>query len=206
MINEYEETKDCVNILRWIDEMYKCDKAKDRPSYVKDYYKGAKCLACGQREEALKYLQKSYEANRDHVFAEDERIAKFFKNYLATPKILPEFMEEEFDEDEFDDFGFETELEYFAQILEQDTKYCYTFLNKKGDEVDEPSRMHSNAIEFLKQNQEEILTGVLAEILKTTQNGRKFTTIRARRKAISCPTSARRRSLASYWSCKISIS
>jgi len=26
--------------------------------------------------------------------------------------------------------------------------------------------MHSNAIEFLKQNQEEILTGILAEILK----------------------------------------
>jgi len=166
MINEYEETKDCVNILRWIDEMYKCDKAKDRPSHVKDYYKGAKCLACGQREEALKYLQKSYEANRDHVFAEDERIAKFFKNYLANPKILPEFMEEEFDEDEFDDFGFETELEYFAKILEQDTKYCCTFLNKKGDEVDEPGRMHSNAIEFLKQNQEEILMGILAEILK----------------------------------------
>ena len=35
MINEYEETKDCVNILRWIDERYKCDKAKDRPSYAR---------------------------------------------------------------------------------------------------------------------------------------------------------------------------
>ena len=58
MISEYEELKDYANVLRWIDEMYKCDKAKDEPSYMKDYYRGERCLACGQKEAALKYLQK----------------------------------------------------------------------------------------------------------------------------------------------------
>ena len=166
MISEYEELKDCANVLRWIDEMYKCDKAKDRPSYVKDYYRGERCLACGQKEAALKYLQKSYDADRDYVFAGDERIAKFFKDYLANPEILPEFIEEEYDEDEFDDFGFEIELEHFGKILEQEAKFYCTFLNKKGDEVYEPSRTHSNAVDFLRQNQEEILNEILTEIFK----------------------------------------
>ena len=166
MINEYEELKDCTNVLRWIDEMYKCGKAKDRPSYVKDYYRGERCLACGQKESALKYLQKSYDADRDYVFAGDERIAKFFKDYLANPEILPEFIEEEYDEDEFDDFGFEIELEHFGKILEQERKFYCTFLNKKGDEVYKPSRTHSNAVDFLRQNQEEILNEILTEIFK----------------------------------------
>jgi len=166
MIDEYEELKDCANVLRWIDEMYKCDKAKDWPSYVKDYYRGERCLACGQKEAAIKYLQKSYEADRDHVFAGDERIAKFFKDYLANPEILPEFIEEEYGEDEFDDFGFEIELEHFSKILEQEAKFYCTFLNKKGDEVYEPSRTHSNAVDFLRQNQEKVLNEILTEIFK----------------------------------------
>ena len=75
-------------------------------------------------------------------------------------------MEEEFDEDEFDDFGFETELEYFAKILEQESEFRCSFLDEDSKETDGPSRAQSDALEFLKQNQEEILTGILAEILK----------------------------------------
>ena len=77
---------------------------------------------------------------------------------------MPEFIEEECDEDEFNDFGFEVELEHFGKILEQEAKFCCTFLNKKGDEVYEPSRTHSNAVDFLRQNQDEILNEILTEI------------------------------------------
>ena len=40
------------------------------------------------------------------------------------------------------------------------------FIEEKWAETDEPSRAQSDALEFLKQNQEEILTGILTEILK----------------------------------------
>ena len=90
-----------------------------------------------------------------------QRSRSFFNAHLAEPKILPKFEDEE-----YEDFGFPLRLEYFGKALEQEGEFCCTFLDEDCEETDEPSQAQSDALEFLKQNQEEILTGVLSEILK----------------------------------------
>lgn len=104
---------------------------------------------------------KSYEANEEHLFTRSPKVVEFFNAHLAEPKIFPKFEDEE-----YEDFSFPLRLEYFGKALEQEGEFCCTFLDEDSEETDESSRMRSNAIEFLKQNQEEILTGILAEILK----------------------------------------
>ena len=148
-------------MLRWLSEMDKHARSNENPPYVSDYYKGECCLERGAEQEALKFLRKSYEANEEYLFTRSPKVAEFFNAHLSEPKILPKFENEE-----YKDFGFLLQLEYFGKALEQKGEFRCTFLDEDGEETDEPSRMHSNAIEFLKQNQEEILTGVLAEILK----------------------------------------
>ena len=71
-----------------------------------------------------------------------------------------------FEDEEYEDLSFPLRLEYFGKILEQEGEFRCSFLDEDGEETDEPSRAQSDALEFLKQNQEEILTGILAEILK----------------------------------------
>ena len=46
------------------------------------------------------------------------------------------------------------------------SEFRCSFLDEGGEETDEPRRPQSDALEFLKQKQEEILMGILAEILK----------------------------------------
>ena len=161
MVNEYKWAGDASNMLRWLSEMDKHTRSNENPPCVSDYYKGECCLECGAEQEALKFLRKSYEANEEHLFTRSPKVAEFFNAHLAEPKIFPKFEDEE-----YEDFSFPLRLEYFGKALEQEGEFCCTFLDEDSEETDESSRMRSNAIEFLKQNQEEILTGILAEILK----------------------------------------
>ncbi|WP_297923865.1 hypothetical protein [uncultured Campylobacter sp.] len=161
MVNEYKWAGDASNMLCWLNEMDKHARSNENPPCVSDYYKGECCLECGAEQEALKFLRKSYEANEEYLFTRSPKAAEFFNARLAEPKIFPKFEDEE-----YEDFGFPLRLEYFGKALEQEGEFHCAFLDEDGEETDEPSRMHSNAIEFLKQNQEEILTGILAEILK----------------------------------------
>ena len=161
MVNEYKWVGDAPNMLRWLGEMDKHARSRENPLYVNDYYKGECCLECGAEQEALEFLRKSYEADEEYLFTRSPKVAEFFNAHLAEPKILPKFKD-----DECEDFGFSLRLEYFGKILEQEGEFRCSFLDEGGEETDEPSRAQSDALEFLKQNQEEILTGILTEILK----------------------------------------
>ena len=141
--------------------MDKRARSNENPSYVSDYYKGECCLECGAEQEALKFLRKSYEANQEYLFTRSPKVAEFFNAHLTEPKILPKFEDEE-----YEDFGFPLRLEYFGKALEQEGEFRCAFLDEDGEKTDEPSHAQSDALEFLKQNQEKILTGILAEILK----------------------------------------
>nr|WP_314380437.1 hypothetical protein [uncultured Campylobacter sp.] len=161
MMNEYKWAGDAPNMLRWLGEMDKHARSNENPPYVSDYYKGECCLECGAEQEALKFLRKSYEANEEYLFTRSPKVAEFFNAHLAEPKILPKF-----EDKEYGDFSFPLRLEYFGKALEQEGEFRCAFLDEYGEETDEPSQAQSDALEFLKQNQEEILTGILAEILK----------------------------------------
>jgi len=161
MVNEYKWAGDTPNMLRWLGEMDKHARSNENPPYVSDYYKGECCLECGAEQEALKFLRKSYEANEEYLFTCSPKVAEFFNAHLAEPKILPKF-----EDKEYEDFSFPLRLEYFGKTLEQEGEFRCAFLDEDGEETDEPSQAQSDALEFLKQNQEEILTGILAEILK----------------------------------------
>ena len=67
-----------------------------------------------------------------------------------------------FEDEEYKDFSFPLQLEYFGKALEQESEFRCTFLDEDSEETDEPSQAQSDALEFLKQNQEEILMGILA--------------------------------------------
>lgn len=71
-----------------------------------------------------------------------------------------------FEDEEYKDFSFPLRLEYFGKALEQEGEFRCTFLDEDSEETDESSQAQLNALEFLKQNQEEFLTDILAEILK----------------------------------------
>ena len=161
MVNEYKWADDASNMLRQLGEMDKRARSNENPSYVSDYYKGECCLECGAEQEALKFLRKSYEANEEYLFTRSPKVAEFFNAHLAEPKILPKF-----EDKEYEDFSFPLRLEYFGKALEQEGEFRCTFLDEDGEETDEPSQAQSDALEFLKQNQEEFLTDILAEILK----------------------------------------
>ena len=148
-------------MLRWLGEMDKHARSNENPPYVSDYYKGECCLERGAEQEALKFLCKSYEANEEYLFIRSPKVAEFFNAHLAEPKILSKFEDEE-----YEDLSFPLRLEYFGKALEQEGEFRCAFLDENGEETDEPSQAQSDTLEFLKQNQEEILTGILAEILK----------------------------------------
>ena len=148
-------------MLRWLDEMDKYARSNENPPYVSDYYKGECCLECEAEQEALKFLCKSYEAIEEYLFIRSPKVAEFFNAHLAEPKILPKFEDEE-----YKDFSFPLRLEYFGKALEQEGEFRCTFLDEDSEETDESSQAQLNALEFLKQNQEEFLTDILAEILK----------------------------------------
>ena len=169
MVNEYKWAGDAPNMLRWLGEMDKHARSNENPPYVSNYYKGECCLECGAEQEALKFLRKSYEANEEYLFTRSPKVAEFFNAHLAEPKILPKF-----EDKEYEDFSFPLRLEYFGKALEQEGEFRCTFLDEDSEETDEPSRAQSDALEFLKQNQEEILTGILAEILKNYSKWQKI--------------------------------
>lgn len=161
MVNEYKWASDAPNMLRWLGGMDKHARSNENSPYVSDYYKGECCLECGAEQEALKFLRKSYEANEEYLSTRSPKVAEFFNAHLAEPKILPKFEDEE-----YEDFSFPLRLEYFGKALEQEGEFRCSFLDEDGEETGEPSQAQSDTLEFLKQNQEEILTDVLAEILK----------------------------------------
>ena len=161
MVNEYKWVGDAPNMLRWLGEMDKHARSKENPLYVNDCYKGECCLECGAEQEALEFLRKSYEADEEYLFARSPKVAEFFNAHFAEPKILPKFEDEE-----YEDLSFPLRLAYFGKILEQEGEFRCSFLGGDGEETDEPRRAQSDALEFLKQNQEEILTGILSGILK----------------------------------------
>ena len=113
MMNEYKWAGDAPNMLRWLGEMDKHARSNENPPYVSDYYKGKCCLECGAKQEALKFLRKSYEANEEYLFTRSPKVAEFFNARLAEPKILPKFEDEE-----YEDFSFPLRLEYFGKALE----------------------------------------------------------------------------------------
>ena len=197
MVNKYKWVGDAPNMLRWLGEMDKHARSRENPLYVNDYYKGE----CGAEQEAIGFLRKSYEANEEYLFTRSPKVAEFFNARLAEPKILLKF-----EDKEYEDFSFPLRLEYFGKALEQEGEFRCTFLDEDGEETDEPSRMHSNAIEFLKQNQEEILTGILAEILKNYSKWQEIYDYPSETKSDFMPGISTPQELSYYWSCKISIS
>ena len=72
-----------------------------------------------------------------------QRSRSFFNAHLAEPKILPKFEDEE-----YEDFSFLLRLEYFGKALKQEGEFRCSFLDEDGEEMGEPNRAQSDALEF----------------------------------------------------------
>lgn len=161
MTNEYIKAKDFDNMMRWIEESDKHTSSKKNPAYILNYYNGECCLSCGNEEKALEYLNLSYAENPDYIFQRAPFVIKFFNQHLENPRDLKST--DGIDEPQL---IFELQLDYWANFFNDNKKLEYTYYDKEGEEIAEPTKNQENGIRYLKENQEEILKNMLSELLK----------------------------------------
>lgn len=159
MVNEYQWAKDYANMQRWLDEMDRHLRSGDNPAYIRDYYKAQCCLECGNEQKALEYLQKSYQENSEYLFTRSPKVAEFFGKFLGI-EVASSEPEEEFEEE------FYIELSEFGKFFNQESEICCIVFDKNGKKSSNLSLKQERSLDFLEANQSEILSAILAEILK----------------------------------------
>lgn len=82
--------KDFKNMMRWLRMSDLHEVSKKHPAYVRNYYRGEQCLACGNEKEALRYLNLCYAEDQDYIFTRAPFVHKFFRKHLKPSKPLPE--------------------------------------------------------------------------------------------------------------------
>lgn len=160
MMNEYVQLKDSKNLARWIEMDDLHYKSAQHPNYFRNWYKGTKFFDAGNEEKALQYFQLSYDENQDHIFRSNCRYSQFFNQHLDQPRILPEIPKKE------EETCFQMDLPYWQTFFKEDNnKLEFCFLDE--DDVYEPvNELQQKALEYLKENQEQILKSFLKSLLE----------------------------------------
>ena len=163
MTNEYIWAKDFLNMMRWL-EMSDLHTASDRnPVYIQNYYKGQCCLECGNEEKALEYFYLCYNENPDYIFTRAPFCREFFNKHLENPKVL--LKEEEFEDDDFVDFIKLKQWQLFFGEEESDI-VCEILHDDEDGDAAMLTEEHQNGIDYLQNNQSEILESILTALMK----------------------------------------
>lgn len=162
MTNEYIWAKDFKNMMRWINIGDLHSSSKRNPIYIRNYYKGECCLECGNEEKALEFFNLCYSENPDYIFTRGPFCYEFFNKHLENPRQL----DQNEDEDE-DDVSFYIELDYWQKFFkEEDEELYFTILKNDFENYSKPGKKHLNGINYLKNNQVQILESILNALLK----------------------------------------
>mgnify|MGYP003574857190 CR=1 FL=1 len=163
MTNEYIRAKDFKNMMRWLDEDDLLTFEKN-PTYVLNYYKGECCLECGNEEKALEFLNLCYSENPDYIFTRAPFCYEFFNKHIENPRQLDQNENEEEDED---DVSFYIELDYWQKFFNEDDQEIYlSILKNDFKKCNKPGKKHLNGINYLKNNQVQILESILNALLE----------------------------------------
>lgn len=160
MTNEYIWVKDFPNMMRWLEINDRHFASERNAPYIRNYYKGQCCLECGNEEKALEYFYLCYNENPDYIFTRAPFCYEFFNKHLENPR---ELIKQE--EEEYDDFFESVKLEEWESFFdEKDVIQCEILFD--DDEEEELREEHENGIDYLQNNQKEILESILTALLK----------------------------------------
>jgi len=162
MVNEYIWAKDFDNMMKWLGFMDLHNSAKNNAPYIRNYYKGQCCLECGNEEKALEYFNLCYAEDKEYIFTRAPFCYEFFDKHLENPRELPA------DENSADTEIVKTiKLNYWQNFFnEEDEEIGYEVLKNDFEYYKKLNAKHKKGLEFLKNNQEQILKNILTELLK----------------------------------------
>ncbi|GAA6764588.1 hypothetical protein AAFH68_05180 [Flavobacterium sp. CGRL1] len=160
MTNEYIWAKDFPNMKRWLDMNDHHSASGRNEPYIRNYYKGQCCLECGNEEKALEYFNLCYNENPDYIFTRAPFCYEFFNKHLENPRELPK------QEEDQDDYFEWVELEEWQSFFNEEESEIQCEILFDDDEEEEFREEHENGIDYLENNQTEILESILTELLK----------------------------------------
>lgn len=161
MTNEYIRVKDFDNMMRWLKMSDAHSSSKKHPDYINNYYRGQCCLECGNETKALEYFNLCYTENPDYIFTRAPFCYEFFNQHLENPRDLPQ--EENDDEEELEHY---LDLKHWQAFFAEDKELFVNFIDTYGQEIEEFTEKHENALTYIVQNQESILKNILSELLQ----------------------------------------
>lgn len=160
MMNEAIWANDPKDLVKWMKEDQKHQSSqKNTIDVVYNYYTGhfidGKAFA-----EGLAFFQ-----NEEKSQPEAKSFVELFQNILDNPEVMATYLQ---DEDNFDDFEVKTiTLEKWQSFFcEEEAEIGYEILTKIGDITERETKKHKNGLDFLKNNQMQVLEAILGELLK----------------------------------------
>lgn len=160
MTNEYIWKKDFENMMRWLsmDDLH--SSAQKNASYIRNYYKGQCCLDCGNEEKALEFFYLSYNENPEYIYTRAPFCYEFFNQHLENPKELPKRKTEKKTVKSI-------ELKEWQLFFnEKPKKIRYEILKNDFEYVKQANKKHKNGLEYLQNNQMQILESMLTGLLE----------------------------------------
>jgi hypothetical protein len=162
MINEYKWAQDFENMMRWFNIRDLHSSSEITPTYIRNYYKGECCLTCGNEEKALEFLNLCYSEDPDYIFTRAQFCYEFFNKHLENPRQLNQN-----DEEEEDEVYHTIDLDYWQKFFkEKNPEFDFTILKNDFESYSKPRKKHLNGINYLKNNQVQILENILNALLE----------------------------------------
>lgn len=159
MINESIARQDERNLQRWIDESDRHISAGQNAAYVTEYYKGECWLRCGNESKALVHFWRCYDAEPEYIFTRSRQCMEFFNKHLETPRELVKINEPT-------RVRLKISLPIWAKFFgEESGVFALIPIDEYGEELENLDENMQNAVEFLQQNEQKILTNLLTKLL-----------------------------------------
>ncbi len=160
MITEYTHKKDFKNMMRWLNMSNLHKSSQEHPNYVLNYYNGQCCLQCGNEEKALEYFNLCYDENPDYIFTREPFCAEFFNKHLKNPRELPK------QEEPQEELDCGITLSHWQEFFKEQEDLSYEVFDEYDEEVEQLTEKHHEILNTIQENQKEILTNILTELLK----------------------------------------
>lgn len=160
MMNEAIWANDPKDLVKWMKEDQKHQSSqKNTIDVVYNFYTGH-FIDCKAFAEGLAFFQ-----NEEKSQPEAKSFVELFQNILDNPEVMATYLQ---DEDNFDDFEVKTiTLEKWQSFFcEEEAEIGYEILTKIGDITEIETKKHKNGLNFLKNNQMQVLEAILGELLK----------------------------------------
>lgn len=159
MINEYTRRKDFENMMRWLEMSNLHTSSQKHPNYIINYYNGQCCLECGNEKKALEYFNLCYNENPDYIYSRAPFCYEFFNKHRESPRELLK------QEDEDESLEIDLTLTYWQTFFKENDDISCEIFDKDYEEITELTNKHKEYLVYIEENQEEILTNILKELL-----------------------------------------